>query len=121
MKRPFIAALLSLLGPGLGQLYNKEYKQGAFLLAITTILFIVPSVWLVQRVLPLLPDPAQQLISPEDIQTAVAKAAGANRHYLSLVSFMFMALWAYSITQAYFKGKEIEEKAAKGEQAPPET
>jgi TM2 domain-containing membrane protein YozV len=38
--RPPIAALLSFLLPGLGQLYNREYLRGAFWLVVT------PGLWL---------------------------------------------------------------------------
>jgi TM2 domain-containing membrane protein YozV len=40
MRRPPIAALLSFLIPGLGQLYNREYLRGLFWLLVT------PGLWL---------------------------------------------------------------------------
>ena len=40
MNRPPIAALLSFLIPGLGQLYNREYLRGLFWLLLT------PWLWL---------------------------------------------------------------------------
>jgi TM2 domain-containing membrane protein YozV len=40
MNRPPVAALLSLLIPGLGQLYNREYLRGLFWLVVT------PGLWI---------------------------------------------------------------------------
>lgn len=40
MSRPPVAALLSFLVPGLGQLYNREYFRGLFWLLVT------PWLWL---------------------------------------------------------------------------
>jgi TM2 domain-containing membrane protein YozV len=40
VRRPPIAALLSFLIPGLGQLYNREYLRGLFWLVVT------PGLWL---------------------------------------------------------------------------
>ena len=40
MSRPPVAALLSFLIPGLGQLYNREYLRGLFWLLVT------PGLWI---------------------------------------------------------------------------
>ena len=40
MSRPPVAALLSFLLPGLGQLYNREYLRGLFWLLVTPVLWI---------------------------------------------------------------------------------
>ncbi len=40
MPRPSVAALLSFLIPGLGQLYNREYLRGLFWLVVT------PGLWI---------------------------------------------------------------------------
>ena len=40
MSRPPVAALLSFLVPGLGQLYNREYLRGLFWLVVT------PGLWI---------------------------------------------------------------------------
>lgn len=42
MKRIFIAVLLSaLIGPGVGQLYNKDFKKAKFLIIGSIIIFIL--------------------------------------------------------------------------------
>ena len=40
MGRPPVAAVLSFLIPGLGQLYNREYLRGLFWLLVTPALWI---------------------------------------------------------------------------------
>jgi TM2 domain-containing membrane protein YozV len=40
MNRPPVAALLSFLIPGVGQIYNREYLRGLFWLVIT------PGLWI---------------------------------------------------------------------------
>jgi TM2 domain-containing membrane protein YozV len=40
VRRPPVAALLSFLIPGLGQLYNREYLRGVFWLLVT------PGLWI---------------------------------------------------------------------------
>jgi TM2 domain-containing membrane protein YozV len=40
MKRPAVAALLSFLIPGVGQIYNREYLRGLFWLVVT------PGLWI---------------------------------------------------------------------------
>lgn len=107
MKRIVTAILLSLLGPGLGQIYNKEYKKGILLLLVSTAFFLLPLFWLVSKVTPQLPDPKQQTITQEMVQAAAMKVIGDDRHVLNLISFAFLGIWAYAITQAYFKAKEL--------------
>ena len=40
MSRPPVAALLSFLIPGLGQLYNRDYLRGLFWLLLTPVLWV---------------------------------------------------------------------------------
>ena len=40
MNRPPVAALLSFLIPGVGQIYNREYFRGLFWLIVTPALWI---------------------------------------------------------------------------------
>lgn len=110
MKRIVVSVLLSFLGPGLGQIYNKDYKKGTVLLALSFALFILPTIWLIKKVAPFLPDPSKGPVSQEMIQNIILQAIGNDRHILNLVSFLFLGVWAYAISQAYFKAKEINEK-----------
>ena len=105
MRKIVIAVLLSLFGPGLGQLYNKEFKKGIWLLVISTVLFVLPLAYLTVKIGPMVPDnPAA--INPEKIQAVMMDTISKNRDLFNVVSFLFLGVWAYSISQAYFKAKE---------------
>ena len=106
MKRIVIAVLLSLVGPGLGQFYNRDFKKGILLLIVSAIILLTPAFWIIAKVAPLLPDPQKQMITQPMIQSAMIHVIQENKHSLNLVTFVFLGVWAYSITQAYFKAKE---------------
>ncbi len=108
MKRIITAVILSLLGPGLGQIYNKDYKKGAALLAVSTLLIFLPAIWLAREVARLMPQPPDA-IQPEMLREITKTIATQNAHVLNIISFTFLGIWAYAITQAYFKAKEISE------------
>ena len=110
MKRIVTVILLSLIGPGLGQMYNRDYKKGIALIVLSTALFLLPTIWLLRKIAPFLPDPKKEPIDMEKIQLIVLHVIGNDRHILNLITFIFLGLWAYAITQAYFKAKEINEK-----------
>ena len=119
MTRIVTVVVLSFLCPGMGQYYNKDYKKGSLILVLTTLMVLLPAVWIVRATAPLLPDAASQgEISPEMIQSAATKVISENRHTLNLISFVFLGLWAYAITEAYFKAKELMEKEEPKEDGP---
>ena len=113
MKKALIASILSFLGPGLGQIYNREHKKGWIFIGLDALLFFLPSIWIMRDV-----GPAAQGTDRLEIQQAVQDAALQHKHMLNLVTFVFLGLWAYSITQAYFKGRELSAPEPK---APEET
>ena len=102
MKRAIIASVLSFLGPGLGQIYNREHKKGWIFIGSSVVLFFLPSLWIMRSV-----GPVAMNADPLEIQAAVGSAALQHKHTLNIITFVFLGLWAYSITQAYFKGREI--------------
>lgn len=116
MKKIVVAVLLSFVGPGLGQIYNRDYKKGTIILAATLLIFLIYLALLYVKVVPLLPDPRTQIITPELVKNAVLSIKEKDRHLLSLAFFAFLGLWAYAISESYFKAKEIHEK----EQSPNE-
>lgn len=115
MIRIIIAILLSFIGPGLGQFYNRDYKKGTLLLILSSALFLLPLIWLMLKVSPQLPNPKDQALSQEAIQNIVLQTVKGDMHTLNLISFAFLGIWAYAITQAYFKAKEINEKEKSNE------
>ncbi len=102
MKKALIASLLSFLGPGLGQIYNREHKKGWLLILSAAALFIGPTLWIMKGVGPIEPGS-----DPLEVQAQVVQAAAQHKHTLNVITFVFLGLWAYSITQAYFKGREL--------------
>jgi hypothetical protein len=109
VKRILTAMFLSLIGPGLGQIYNKEYKKGFIILLSSTILFLIPFFWIVKKVLPHLPDPSKVAITQEMLQSAIMDSMKGNSQYLNLISLLFFGIWAYSISQSYFRAKELNQ------------
>ena len=52
----WIPVILTLiLGPGMGQIYNKEYKKGAYLIVISLIVLLSAVYWLKNILIPYLP------------------------------------------------------------------
>lgn len=109
MKRIIFAVLLSLI-PGLGQVYNGERKRGALLFFISGMFLFAPVLWLILRISPNLPNPKEQPLTPQMIQLEAEKIIRENSHILNLMSFAFLGVWAYAITQAYFKAKELSDQ-----------
>ena len=71
------------------------------IIALTTLLFMVPSLWLMRRAAPMLKD-----MDPLELQSVMGRIVLENKHSLNLVTFSFLGIWAYAITQAYFKARE---------------
>jgi TM2 domain-containing membrane protein YozV len=109
MKRIVFAVLLSFFGPGLGQIYNRDYRRGVILLLVSTGLFILPAVWLVVRVQPQIPKDANPAVTQQAVQAAALGISKKEKKALTAVNLAFLALWAYSITQAYFRARELNE------------
>ena len=51
-RSPALALVLSMLFPGLGQLYNRDYARGVFLLSLAAYLVALSALWLVTRFVP---------------------------------------------------------------------
>jgi hypothetical protein len=113
MKRIVIAVLLSFIGPGLGQLYNREFKKGIILIIVTAFILLAPMVWIVIKTVPMLPDPQKQVVTQQMVEFQVIETIKNSKHFLNVITFVFLGVWAYSITQAYFKVKERLKAEAK--------
>ena len=73
-------------------------------------LFVLPIFWMAVKVFPHLPDPKSGAVTHEMIQTTALDVIGKEKAFLNIISLAFLGLWAYAITQAYFKAKEIDEE-----------
>lgn len=117
LKRILIAIFLSFIGPGLGQIYNKEHKKGILLLVASTALFIIPLIWIMSQLKVALPNLKTGAVSPEIVQSAAMEILSRDKHLFNLISFTFLGVWAYAITQAYFKAKDLNSKLESKEES----
>ena len=103
-----IPVLLSLiLGPGVGQLFNKEYKKGAYLIGVSLVVLMGAVMWFLKAIRPDLPADltninrdALQVIMRNAVNHVVAGQGGT----LTAYQMILFALWFYSVIDAYRGG-----------------
>ena len=97
-------ALATLLGPGMGQLYNKEFKKGFILIGASIVLLLAFSVWLSRAALPYLP-PDITAIDRNMLRTIIQVHIVAD-HPATFYTYeaLLAALWVYGIVDAYLGG-----------------
>lgn len=103
-----IPVLLSLiLGPGVGQLYNKEYKKGAYLISLSLLVLMGAMMWFLKAMRPDLPADLTN-INHDALQaimlTAVNHVIAGQGGTLDIYKAILTVLWIYSIIDAYFGG-----------------
>lgn len=105
----WIPVILTLvMGPGMGQIYNKEYKKGAYLIVLSLIVLLSAVYWLKNMIIPYLPtditteDPTQltQMIQ-QNAHKATTEHAGVFMTY----QLLLFGLWVYSVIDAYLGAK----------------
>jgi len=101
----WVAVLFSaLLGPGTGQLYNRQYKKGLYLVFLTLILLGAFTTWLTSVLSPFLPvdlataDPVEMRKTIETALPAIIQKKGLIFYTYQL---LLLAVWVYSIVDAY--------------------
>ena len=105
----WIPVILTLvMGPGMGQLYNKEYKKGAYLIILSLIVFLAAGYYMKNMLIPYLPtditteDPLELTrMMQENAHKAVGEHTGALFGYMVLL----MGIWGYSVVDAYKGGR----------------
>jgi hypothetical protein len=117
MAALIIPVLLSLLlGPGVGQLYNKEYKKGALLIALSAGILIWAVVWYSKAIQPFLPSD-MTTIDPQAMPQLVKNAAEQVRAQGGGVLLFFKGiltiLWLYGVVDAYWAADK-KRKTANG-------
>jgi hypothetical protein len=100
--------LCFFLGPGAGQLYNKEYKKGAFMMVASLAILIVSGVWYYKALQPYIPNDLTT-VDPAAMQQILENATGqitANESRM-LIAFeaALTALWLYGCIDAYLVAK----------------
>ncbi len=92
MTREWKAALLSLLGgPGMGQMYNRDWKKGAILIGVTLLMLA----WVV-------------VILFQSVSTALGDVAEATRLMNPRLKSgvpVWTILWVYGVMDAWFVGR----------------
>lgn len=107
MLKLLIPVLLSaLIGPGVGQLYNRQFKKGWILMGLSLLVLVAFSIWLSRAALPYLPSLVQKLepkMLREVIQTHVVK-----EHPVSFYAYQLIlaGLWAYGVADAYWQARQ---------------
>ena len=118
-----IPVLLSLmLGPGLGQLYNREHKKGWWLIGVSFIVFLAFSVWLSRAAFPYLPKD----LDPQSINRAVLRDI-IQTHIVEEHTFTFYTyevllglLWVYGVVDAYLGAIRRRERLSQSNTTTPE-
>jgi len=97
-------ALSALLGPGAGQLYNKEYKKAALLIAVGALLVGWMTVSFYSLLMPYLSqdvasmDLVQLADTADHIKTQMG-SIGSGR--ILVLNGLIMGIWIYGIYDAY--------------------
>ena len=99
---PVVLALL--LGPGVGQLYNKELKKGFILIGVSIALLLAFSVWLSRAALPYLP--ADMAAIDRDVLRNIIQVHIVADHPATFYTYeaLLAGLWVYGIVDAYLGG-----------------
>ena len=105
----FIAVVLSLfLGPGMGQLYNRDFKKGGYLIAVSLVVVLSAAVWCFKASQPFLPVDLST-VDPSALQEMLRKAAtevaAAHGHTLLTYQIILLGLWLYSAVDAAIVAK----------------
>jgi hypothetical protein len=103
--------LAVLLGPGVGQLYNKEFKKGFVLIGLSVVLLLAFSVWLSRAALGYLPSDistVDRAVLRNIIQTHIVADHPVTFY---IYEVLLALLWIYGIVDAYLGG--VRRRAAK--------
>ena len=105
MHRGFVAALLSaFVWPGAGQLYNREFKKGAFLIALTIAVAVAVMIATAAEVTRQLPADIGDL-DADLVRTLPAQVLAARTGTLLVSSLLLLLAWGYGIVDAYIGGR----------------
>ena len=106
MKKAIASPLCSaFIIPGLGQILNREVKKGLLLLGGVFLLLIVGIIKMVQLVKAILEPGNLETRSPDEI---MARIRMEDPSLLWVILAVFVALWLYSVIDAFLKGRKID-------------
>jgi hypothetical protein len=105
MGEMIIPVLLSLfLGPGVGQLYNREYKKAVYLIILSAMVLVGAMIWFRQAMTPYLPadlTTIDRAALQAMVQNAVTHVINGRGSTFYTYEFILLILWVYSIVDAY--------------------
>ncbi len=78
---------------------------------LSSTLFFLPLVWILTHIRSQIPNLKSGVVPPELVQSVAMEIIMRDKHLFNLISFTFLGVWAYAITQAYFKAKEMTSKS----------
>ena len=106
---PVWPALLSgLVAPGIGQIFNRDYAKGFFLLLSTIISFGWFSKALIEQLSSVLPGtPDQWAANKPALQEAIMKLIGQNSSMFFTFEILIFLIWGFSVADAYFTARKI--------------
>jgi len=106
----WIAVLLSaLLGPGMGQLYNRDYKKAVWLIVVSLIVFLAAMQWLRGVLTPFIPldlATADPLALKPMIENGIHEVMKTKGHIFYAYQVLLLGLWLYSVIDAYRVAKK---------------
>jgi hypothetical protein len=109
MASVVIPVLLSLfLGPGAGQLYNRDFKKGTLLILASLAVLIGAGWWYYKALQPFIPVDLMTT-DPEAVKRILTNAAqeiGAKSRLLPFCQALLMTLWIYGIVDAYLSAQK---------------
>lgn len=107
MKKAVISPLCSaLIIPGLGQVINQHFKKGGLILCVVFILFITAMVKLYQIVKTIFKDIE---ILKLDSTLIADRLRAEDLSTLWYVVMAFAILWLYSVLDAFWVGKKMDQ------------
>jgi hypothetical protein len=96
--------LCFFLGPGVGQLYNREFKKGTLLIVASLVVLVVAGVWYYKALVPFLPADLTA-VDPNALQDLLKNAASqitATKGFaLAVFEALLTVLWIYGMVDAY--------------------
>ena len=110
MAPVIIPVLLSFfLGPGMGQLYNKEFKKGVIMIVVSAGVLAATCAWYFKAIHAYLPAD-MTTIDPQALEPLLKNAAeqvsAKNGTMLSVSEALLMVLWLYGIVDAYLAAQK---------------